>query len=70
VLPLLAFIGQVDAEDPIDTLTVVLPEFVPEHWWDHALHNQTALRLKAALLYRPGRVVTSVPYHQVMAREP
>ncbi len=42
---------------------MVLPEFVPDHWWEHALHNQTALRLKAALLYRPGTVVTSVPYH-------
>jgi hypothetical protein len=61
--PLLACIDSIDAEDPIDTLTVVLPEFVPDHWWEHALHNQTALRLKAALLYRPGTVVTSVPYH-------
>lgn len=61
--PLLAYIDTIDAEDPIDTLTVVLPEFVPDHWWEQALHNQTALRLKAALLYRPGTVVTSVPYH-------
>jgi hypothetical protein len=61
--PLLACSDRIDAEDPIDTLTVVLPEFVPDHWWEHALHNQTALRLKAVLLYRPGTVVTSVPYH-------
>jgi hypothetical protein len=44
-------------------LTVILPEFVPAHWWEHLLHKQTALRLKAALLFRPGTVVTSVPYH-------
>jgi len=61
--PLLAYIDEVDAEDPFDTLTVVLPEFVPAHWWDNLLHNQTALRLKGALLFRPGTVVTSVPYH-------
>ena len=44
-------------------LTVILPEFVPAHWWEQLLHNQTALRLKGALLGRPGIVVISVPYH-------
>ncbi|MBA2468044.1 MAG: hypothetical protein H0V37_01415, partial [Chloroflexia bacterium] len=43
--------------------TVVLPEYVPRHWWEQILHNQTALRIKAALLFRPGTVVISVPYH-------
>jgi hypothetical protein len=33
------------------------------HWWEHLLHNQTALRLKAALLFRPGIVVTNMPQH-------
>jgi hypothetical protein len=36
---------------------------VPAHWWENLLHGQTALRLKAALLFRPGTVVTNVPYH-------
>ena len=45
-----------------NTLTVVLPEFVPAHWREQPLHTQTALRLKAALLFRPGTVVVSVPY--------
>ena len=40
-----------------------MPEFIARHWWEHLLHNQTALRIKAALLFRPGTVVTSVPYH-------
>ena len=61
--PLLRYIDELDARDPHDTLTIILPEFVPVHWWEHLLHNQTALRLKAALLFRPGTVVTSVPYH-------
>ena len=39
------------------------PEFVPPRWWQQVLHNQSIFRLKAALLYRPGIVVTSVPYH-------
>jgi len=61
--PLMRYIEEVDALDPDDLLTIVLPEMVPDHWWDNALHNQTALRLKAALLFRPNTVVTSVPYH-------
>ncbi len=44
-------------------VTVLLPEFVPPHWWAELLHNQAVLRLKAALLFRPGVVVTSVPFH-------
>jgi hypothetical protein len=63
VEPLLAYIERCDQERPDDIITVVLPEYVPDHWWEHALHNQTALRLKAALLYRPNTVVTNVPYH-------
>ncbi|HEX2068785.1 MAG TPA: hypothetical protein VHH54_01080, partial [Actinomycetota bacterium] len=47
-----------------DTIvTVVLPEFVVRHWWEHFLHNQTGLYMKRLLLYEPRVVVTSVPYH-------
>lgn len=63
ITPLLAYIDAVDRKDPDDLITVVLPEFVPRHWWERLLHNQTAFRLKAALLFRPGTVVTNVPYH-------
>ena len=41
----------------------VLPEMVATRLWHQQLHNQTALRLKAALLLRPGPVVVNVPYH-------
>ena len=61
--PLLAYIDTVHELFPDDTLTVILPEFVVTHWWEHILHNQTALRLKAALLFRPGIVVTNIPQH-------
>ena len=54
---------QAQETHPTDTITVVLPEFVPGHWWEHLLHNQTALRLKAALLFHPGVIVANVPYH-------
>ncbi len=61
--PLLAYVDALRETYPEETLTVVLPELVPSHWWEHLLHNQTAFRIKAALLFRPGVVVTSVPYH-------
>ena len=56
-------IDDLDQRQPGAAITVVLPELGPAHWWEQPLHTQTALRLKAALLLRPGTVVTSVPYH-------
>jgi amino acid transporter len=44
-------------------VTVVLPELVPDHWWQNLLHNQTALFFKRMLLFEPDVVVTSVPFH-------
>ena len=61
--PLLAYIDALRDVCPTDTITVILPELVASHWWEHLLHNHTALRLKAALLFHPGIVVTNVPYH-------
>jgi hypothetical protein len=61
--PMLSYLDELQKQAPTATLTVVLPEYVPRHWWEQILHNQTALRLKAALLFRPGTVVISVPYH-------
>jgi amino acid transporter len=61
--PLLVYIDTIHERHPQDTLTVILPEFVVAHWWEYFLHNQTALRLKAALLFRPGIVVINVPQH-------
>ncbi|HTI39741.1 MAG TPA: APC family permease [Vicinamibacterales bacterium] len=61
--PLLEYIDQLQASSPQDYVTVVLPEFVPARWWQHLLHNQRALLIKGALLFRPRVVVTSVPFH-------
>ena len=61
--PLLAYIGARRENEPNRLVTVVLPEFVPKHWWEWILHNQTALRLKAALFFQPNVVVADVPYH-------
>jgi amino acid transporter len=61
--PLLEYIEQVENERRDDYVTVILPEFVPARWWQHLLHNQRALLIKGALLFRPNTVVTSVPFH-------
>jgi amino acid transporter len=61
--PLLEYIEQVGDERPNNYVTVILPEFVPRRWWQHLLHNQRALLIKGALLFRPNTVVTSVPFH-------
>lgn len=46
-----------------EMVTVVLPEFVTAHWWEGLFHNQSAFLVKGALLFRPGVVVTSIPFH-------
>jgi amino acid transporter len=61
--PLIGYVDELKERYPNDTITVVLPEFVPSRWWEHLVHNQTALRIKGALLFHPGIVVVSVPYH-------
>jgi hypothetical protein len=61
--PLERYIDELDARWDNDTVTVVIPEFVVGKWYEQLLHNQSALLLKAKLLFREGTVVTSVPYH-------
>jgi hypothetical protein len=51
------------AGGPNAYVTIILPEFMPAHWWQHLLHNQTALLIKGALLFRRRVIVADVPYH-------
>jgi len=61
--PLLAYIEEIDAQrQPNEALTVVVPQFVPRHAFENALHMRTAGILREALLHRPGIVITDVPY--------
>ena len=53
-----------------DVVTVIVPEYVVGRWWEQVLHNQSALRIKAFLLFQPGVMVTSVPWHLSSAPEP
>jgi len=61
--PMLSYLDAIDRKDPAHPIVVVLAEFVPRHFWDALLHNQTALRLKLALFTRPNTSVIDVPYH-------
>jgi amino acid transporter len=60
--PVLDYVRGLRRESPRDVVTVFVPEYVVGHWWEHLLHNQSALRLKARLLFEPGVMVTSVPW--------
>ncbi|HYF10756.1 MAG TPA: APC family permease [Actinomycetota bacterium] len=61
-IPLLQEIRK-HTERPDTVVTVVMPEFVVDRWWQNAFHNQTGLYLKRLLLFEPSVVVTSVPFH-------
>ena len=61
--PLLQYIEEVAAQrQPNEIITIVVPQFVPGRWWQNALHMQTATFLRLALLFKPGIVITDVPY--------
>jgi amino acid transporter len=61
--PIMDYIHRILAEEKVDLLTVVIPEFVLSHPLHSLLHNQTGWQLKLALLYQPKVVVVNVPYH-------
>jgi hypothetical protein len=60
--PILDFVKRQRRESPRDVVAVFVPEYVVGRWWEHLLHNQSALRLKGRLLFSPGVMVTSVPW--------
>jgi hypothetical protein len=61
--PLLEYIKKIAAlRQPNETLTIVVPQFVPRKWWHQLLHAQTAMLLRLALVNYSGIVITNVPY--------
>ncbi|MGW6291653.1 APC family permease [Streptomyces sp. NPDC055058] len=60
--PVIEYVKSLRKESPRDVVSVIIPEYVVGHWYEHLLHNQSALRLKGRLLFTPGVMVTSVPY--------
>ncbi|MEN8652461.1 APC family permease [Streptomyces sp. 21So2-11] len=63
--PIIEYVKGLRRESPRDAVSVYIPEYVVGHWYEHLLHNQSALRLKGRLLFTPGVMVTSVPYQLV-----
>ena len=62
--PLLIYLEEViDNRQPNETITIVVPQFIPSRRWHQALHMRTADFLRQELLSRRGVVVTDVPYH-------
>jgi hypothetical protein len=74
VAPLISYLDVLDRawpaekEDPITF--VVIPEYVARSWWERILYNQSAKRLRAALLGRPHTVVVNVPYRREADERP
>lgn len=63
VEPILEYVNAlIKLRKPNEILTIVVPQFVPQHWWENLLHNQTAFMLRFALLFKPGCVILEVPY--------
>ncbi|MEI6252269.1 MAG: APC family permease [Mycobacteriaceae bacterium] len=60
--PVVDYIKRISKESPRTVVTVFIPEYVVGHWWEHVLHNQSALRLKSRLLFIPNVMMTSVPW--------
>ena len=68
VAPMLAYLDELDGRGPAGKdapiTFFVMPEYVARHWWERPLFNQTAKRLRSALVGRPHTVVVDVPYRR------
>ncbi|MEO7042609.1 MAG: APC family permease [Gemmatimonadaceae bacterium] len=62
VRPIVNYVDSLSLSHPGELVTVVVPEIVPRRWWEHLLHNKTALYIRTAFLFKSNVVVTSVPY--------
>jgi hypothetical protein len=63
VSPLMEYVDRIDdvARD-MEKVTIVLPQFMPAKWWQNLVHNQTAMLIRIAFLFRRDTIVTDVPY--------
>jgi amino acid transporter len=60
--PVIDYVRSLRTGNPRDVVIVYIPEYVLGRWYEQVLHNQSALRLKARLLFTPGVMVASVPW--------
>jgi amino acid transporter len=64
VNPFVHYVETQQAEHPTEVIVVLIPEYVPRHWWERMLYNQNAHRLREALVGRGGIIVLEVPYRR------
>ncbi len=60
--PVVSYVKSLRSGRPRDLVVVYIPQYVLGHWWEQLLHNQSALRLRARLIFTPGVMVASVPW--------
>jgi hypothetical protein len=70
VNPFVRYLESVQADHPTTDIVVLIPEYVPRHWWDGVLYEQNARRIRDALIGRPGIVVLDVPYRRETTSRP
>ena len=68
--PIVEYVRSIRSGNPRDVVVVYIPEYVLGRWYEQVLHNQSALRLKARLLFTPGVMVASVPWQLRSSRGP
>jgi hypothetical protein len=67
--PIIDYVKSLRRRSPRDVVAVYIPEYVVGRWWEHLLHNQSALRLKGRLLFVPGVMVINVPWQLVSSAD-
>jgi hypothetical protein len=64
VRPLVRYLEFIAAKMPDEVVVVLLPEYVPRHWWERFLYNENTHRIRAELLGRPNILVAEVPFRR------
>jgi len=64
VPPLVRFLEETAADSGDDVVVVLLPEYVPRHWWERFLYNENGQRIQHALLGRSNILVAEVPFRR------
>jgi hypothetical protein len=64
VRPLIRYLEFAAGRAPGDIVVLLLPEYVPRHWWEKSLYNENARRIRDALLGRTNILVAEIPYRR------
>ena len=64
VQPLVRYLEYVASQAGEDIVVLLLPEYVPRHWWEKYLYNENARRIRDALLGHDNIVIATVPFRR------